>query len=74
MQGPLGIVRFSPEVQHAIRLLNISPPDPDNLEAYELSLHSIAKSVKRLKFIHLSKANLPLCTAKPLRRRVRWSL
>ena len=34
--------------QHAIRLLNISPPDSDGLEAYQCSLRSIAKSAKRL--------------------------
>ena len=44
---PLGKFLFA---QHAIRLLNISPPDWDNLEAYHhLSLRSIAKSAtKRL--------------------------
>ena len=70
---PLGTSLFA---QHAIRLLNTGPPDPDDLEAYQQhSLRSmIAKSAKRFTFIHLSKAFLPLRTAKLLRRRVRWSL
>ena len=68
---PLGTSLFA---QHAIRLLNTSPPDPDDLEAYQHSLHYIAKSAKRLTFIHLSKAFLPLRIARPSRRRVRWSL
>ena len=65
---PLGTSLFA---QHAIRL-KTSPPDPDELEAYQHSLRSI-KSAKRLTFIHLSKAFLPLRTARPSRRRVRWS-
>ena len=45
---PLGTSLFA---QHAIRLLNTSPPDPDDLDAYQLSLRSIAKSAERLTFI-----------------------
>ena len=41
---PLGTSLFA---KYAIRLLNISPPDPDDLEAYQHSLRSIAKSAKR---------------------------
>ena len=41
---PLGASLFA---QHAICLLNTSPPDPDDLEAYQHSLRSIAKSAKR---------------------------
>jgi hypothetical protein len=68
---PLGPSLFA---QHAIRLLNTSPPDPDDLEAYRLSLCSIAKSAQRINIIRLSNAHLPLRAAKLLRRRVRWSL
>ena len=51
---PLGLSLFA---QHAIRLLNTSPPDPDDLEAYQHSLvRSIAKSVKRtIPIIRLSR-------------------
>ena len=48
---PLGTSLFA---QLAIRL-NTSPPDLDDLEAYQLFLCSIAKSAKRLTFILLSK-------------------
>ena len=69
---PLGTSLFA---QHAIRLLNTSPPDPDDLEAYQHSLRSIAKSAKRITIIRLSNVHLPLRTAKlSLRRRVSWSL
>jgi len=68
---PLGPSLFA---QHAIRLLNTSPPDPDDLEAYRLSLCPIAKSAQRINIIRLSNAHLPLRAAKLLRRRVRWSL
>ncbi len=69
---PLGPSLFA---QHAIRLLNTSPPDSVDLEAYQLSLCSIAvKSAKRIPIIRLSNVHLPLRTAKLLRRRVRWSL
>ena len=69
---PLGPSLFA---QHAIRLLNTSPPDPDDLEAYQHSLVcSLAKSVKRIPIIRLSNVHLPLHAAKLLRRRVHWSL
>jgi hypothetical protein len=68
---PLGPSLFA---QYAIRLLNTSPPDPDDLEAYQLSLRSIAKSAKRIPIIRLSNVHLSLRTAKLLRRQVRWSL
>ncbi len=69
---PLGLSLFA---QHAIRLLNTSPPDPNDLEAYQHSLvRSIAKSVNRIPIIRLSNVHLPLHAAKLLRRRVRWSL
>ena len=42
---PLGAILF---VQHALRLLNTSPPSTDDLEAYQLSLlRSLAKSFQR---------------------------
>jgi len=69
---PLGPSLFA---QHAIRLLNTSPPNPDDLQAYQHSLvRSIANSVKRIPIIRLSNVHLPLHAAKLLRRRVRWSL
>jgi hypothetical protein len=69
---PLGPLLFA---QHAIRLLNTSPPDPVDLEAYQQSLCPLAaKSAKHIPIIHLSTVHLPLRTAKLLRRRVRWSL
>ena len=60
---PLGPSLFA---QHAIRLLNTSPPDPDDLEAYQHSLRSIAKSAKRIKIIRLSNVHLPLHAAAKL--------
>ena len=68
---PLGALLFA---QHALRLLNTSPPSTDELEAYQLSLRSLAKSSKRIMLIRQSNVHLPLRTAKLLRRRVRWSL
>ena len=68
---PLGPLLFA---QHAIRLHNTIPPDPDDLEAYQHSLRSIAKSAKRITLIRLSNVHLPLRTAKLPRLRVRWSL
>ena len=60
--------------EHALRLLNTSPPSTDDLEAYQLSLRSLAKSSKRITLIRLYNVHLPLRTAKLLRRRVCWSL
>ena len=68
---PLGMSLFA---QHALRLLNTSPPDPADLEAYQHYLCPTTRSAKRLTFIHLSKVFLPLRTAMLLRRRVSWSL
>ena len=68
---PLGALLFA---QHALRLFNTSPPSTDDLEAYQLSLRSLAKSSKRITLIRLSNVHLPLRTAKLLHRRVRWSL
>ena len=67
----LGALLFA---QHALRLLNTSPPSTDNLEAYQLSLRSLAKSSKRITLIRQSNVHLSLSTAKLLRHRVRWSL
>ena len=58
---PLGTSVFA---QHAIRLLNTSPPDPDDLEAYQHSLRSTAKSAKRITLMRLSNVHLPLCTVR----------
>ena len=45
--------------QHAIRLLNTSPPDSVDLEAYQLSLCPLAaKSAKRISIIRLSNVHL----------------
>ena len=64
----LGALLFA---QHALRLLNTSPPpNSDNLAAYQLSLHSLGKPSKRIILIRLSNVHLPLRTAKL----VRWSL
>ena len=61
---PLGKPLFAP---HAIRLLNTSPPSSDDLEAYQLSLRSLAKSSKHITLIlRLSNVHLPLRTAKLL--------
>ena len=65
---PLGKSLFVP---HAIRLLNTSPPSSDDLEDYQLSLRSLAKSSKPITLIRLSNVHLPLRIAKLLRRRVR---
>jgi hypothetical protein len=67
---PLGMSLFA---QHALRLLNTSPPDPADLETYQHSLCPTTRSAKRFTSIHLSKVFLPLRTAKLLRRRVSWS-
>ena len=48
---PLGALLFA---QHALRLLNTSPPSTDDLEAYQLPLRSLAKSSKRILFAPLS--------------------
>ena len=68
---PLGALLFA---QHALCLLNTSPPSTEDPEAYQLSLRSLAKSSKRITLIRLSNVNLPLRTAKLLRHRVHWSL
>jgi len=47
---PLGALLFA---QHALRLLNTTPPSPDDLEAYQLSLRSLAKSSKRIMLIRI---------------------
>ena len=46
----------------------VPAPDPDDLEAYQLSLRSIVKSAKRIPIIRLSNVHLSLRTAKLLRR------
>ena len=69
----LGALLFA---QHALRLVlvNTSPPSADDLEAYQFSLSSLAKSSQRIMLIRLTSiypfAPLSYC----LRRRVRWSL